>query len=110
MRKSLVFAVAALSTAGVAALVPTSANAASTTVTFSLTGGSLTLSAPASASLSTGALAVGGTSVSGTLGSTTVSDTRGSLAHTVTVTMSSSDFTNGAGDTIAQANATGSSG
>ena len=109
MRKSLVLAVAALSTAGFAALVPAAANAADTTVTFTLSGGSLTLTAPASAALSNATLAVGGTQVSGSLGSTTVSDARGSLAHTVTVTMSSGDFST-TGGSIAQSNVTGYSG
>ena len=89
MRKSLALALATLTSASVAALVPTAANAADTNVTFTLSGGSLTLSAPSSASLSAaGNLGVGGTTVSGTLGNSTVDDSRGSLAHTVTVNMS----------------------
>jgi hypothetical protein len=111
MRKSLALALATLTSASVAALVPTAANAADTNVTFTLSGGSLTLSAPSSASLSAaGNLGVGGTTVSGTLGNSTVDDSRGSLAHTVTVNMSTTNFTDGSGDTIAKSNATGSSG
>lgn len=111
MRKPIALAVAALSTASLAALVPSAANAADTNVTFTLSGGSLTLSAPSSASLSAaGNLGVTGTSVSGQLGNSTVTDARGSLAHTVTVNMVTTDFTDVAGDTIAKSNATGSSG
>ncbi|MDQ1695670.1 MAG: hypothetical protein QOJ03_1023 [Frankiaceae bacterium] len=111
MRKPLALALATLTAASVAALVPTAANAADTNVTFTLTGGSLTLSAPGSASLSAaGNLGVTGTSVSGQLGNSTVDDARGSLAHTVTVNMSTTNFTDGSGDTIAKSNATGSSG
>jgi hypothetical protein len=111
MRKPLALTLATLATASVAALVPTAANAADTNVTFTLSGGSLTLSAPGSASLTAaGNLGVTGTSVSGSLGSSTVTDSRGSLAHTVTVNMSSTDFTDAASDVIAKSNAAGSSG
>jgi hypothetical protein len=110
MRKPLALGLATVAVASVAALVPTAANAADTNVTFSLTGGSLTLTAPTDAALSSSALSVSGTSVTGSLGSTTVSDERGALAHTVTVTMSTTDFSDGAGDTIAASNATGYSG
>jgi len=90
--------------------VPTAAQAADTNVTFTLNGGSLTLTAPASANLAAGNLGVGGTTVSGQLGNSTVTDARGALTHTVTVTMSTTDFTTTGGDTIAKSNATGSSG
>ena len=110
MRKPPALALAVLAAASLTALVPTAANAADTNVTFSLTGGSLTLDAPASATLSAGALDVAGTTATGQLGTTTVSDTRGALSHTVTVTMSTTDFTTTGGDTIAKSNATGSSG
>jgi len=110
MRKSLVLAVAALSTAGFAALVPAAANAADTSVTFTLSGGSLTISAPASATLTGATLAVGGTSVSGSLGGTTVTDARGTLTHVDTVNMASTDFSDGSGDTVPATGATGYSG
>jgi hypothetical protein len=111
MRKSLALAVTGLTVASLAAVVPGTANAADTNVTFSLTGGSLTLTAPASATLTAaGALGVTGTSVSGQLGSTTVSDERGALTHSVTVTMSSTNFSDGAGNSVAATNATGYSG
>jgi hypothetical protein len=110
MRKRPALALAVLTVASVTALVPTAANAADTNVTFTLTGGSLTLTAPASATLTAGGLGVGGTTATGTLGSSTVTDTRGALTHTVTVTMSTTDFTTTGGDTIAKSNATGYSG
>jgi hypothetical protein len=80
-------------------------------VTFTLSGGSLSLTAPGSATLTAaGGLGVTGTSVSGTFGDTTVSDTRGTLAHTVTVNMSTTAFTDASNDTVAAANATAYSG
>lgn len=111
MRKPLALGLSTLALASVAALVPSSANAADTNVTFTLTGGSLTLTAPGSAALSAaGGLGVNGTTVSGTLGNSTVSDSRGALAHTLTVNMSTTNFTTTGGDTIAKSNATGYSG
>lgn len=85
--------------AGIAALgvvgMAMPAQAGDTAVTFTLTGGDLTISTPtAAATLSAGALSVTGTSVSGALGSTTVTDERGALLQNVTVTMASSAFTN----------------
>ena len=114
MRKSIALGLTALTTAGLAAFVPASANAASgtTPVTFTLTGGALSLSVPsATATLTGGALSVTGSSVTGQLGTTTVSDARGLLTATDTVTMSTTDFTDGNGDTVpASGNATGYSG
>src|SRR3954447_22455265 len=110
MRKPPVLALAVLTAAAVTALVPTAANAADTNVTFTLSGGSLTLTAPAAAALTAGGLGVGGTTATGTLGSSVVTDTRGALAHTVTVTMSTTDFTAAGGATIDKSNATGYSG
>jgi hypothetical protein len=111
MRKPLALAVVAFSAATTAALVPASANAADTNVTFTLTGGSLSLTAPGSASLTAaGQLGATGTSVTGALGNTTVTDARGTLAHTVTVTMSSTDFVDGSSDTITKSNASAYSG
>src|SRR3954452_16316847 len=110
MRKPPVLALGVLTVAAVTALVPTAANAADTNVTFTLSGGSLTLTAPAAAALTAGGLGVGGTTATGTLGSSVVTDTRGALAHTVTVTMSSTDFTTTGGATIDKSNVTGYSG
>src|SRR3954471_9918003 len=110
MRKPPVLALAVLTAAAVTALVPTAADAADTNVTFTLSGGSLTLTAPASAALTAGALDVTGTTATGQLGNSTVTDTRGALAHTVTVAMSTTNFTTTGGATIDKSNATGSSG
>jgi hypothetical protein len=110
MRKSLALAVTGLTVASRGALVPTAANAADTNVTFTLTGGSLTLSAPGSATLTAaGNLGLGGTTVSGSLGNTTVTDARGSLLGSFNVDMSTTDFTS-SGNTIAKSNATAYSG
>ena len=77
MRKSLVLAVAALSTAGVAALVPTAANAG-TTVNVNLSGGTLSVTEPSSAATLSGSVAAG-TILTTSFGSTTVTDNRGTL-------------------------------
>jgi hypothetical protein len=115
MRKSIALAVTAATTAGLAAFVPTTADAATsgnTPVTFTLTGGNLSITVPsATATLTGGALSVTGSSVSGQLGATTVDDARGALLHSVTVNMSTTDFSDGAGHTITAAtHATGYSG
>lgn len=114
MRQKLLVGLATVGTVAVSGLLPTAASAApgDTGVTFTLSGGSLTLSTPsATATLSPGgALGVGGTTVSGQLGATTVTDNRATAAHSVTVTMASTDFTDGAGDTISKSNATAYSG
>src|SRR3954465_6071843 len=110
MRKAPALALAVLAAASVTALVPTAANAADTNVTFTLSGGSLTLTAPASARPTPGAADLTGTTATGQLGTSTVTDTRGALAHTVTVAMSTTNFTTTGGATIAKSNATGSSG
>jgi hypothetical protein len=93
-----------------AVLIPTAASAAvtnptisnapaagdpDTIVTFAVTTGELTMTAPASATLATGT-GVPGTTISGLLGSTVVTDDRASLAASWTVSVSSSDFTTGA--------------
>ena len=65
-----------------------------TIVTFTVSSGALTLSAPGSASLGTG---VPGSTVTGALGQVMVTDDRALLAAAWTVTASSSDFTTGAG-------------
>jgi|tagenome__1003787_1003787.scaffolds.fasta_scaffold20099031_1 hypothetical protein len=114
MRKTIALGITAATTAGLAAFVPATANAASgtTPVTFTLSGGFLTLTVPsATATLAGGALSVTGSSVTGQLGTTTVSDARGLLTATDTVTMSTTDFSDGAGNIVpATGNATGYSG
>jgi hypothetical protein len=77
-----------------------------TTVTFAVTTGALTLTAPASATLGSGAP---GTTISGQLGTVTVTDSRALLVASWTTTASSTDFTTGGGtpaETIPAADAT----
>lgn len=66
------------------------ANAADTTVTFTVSSGDLTISAPATSDLGTGAP---GTTISDTLGNVTVDDLRGDNPATWAATVSSTDFT-----------------
>ena len=79
--------------------------AAGTPVSFDLAAGTLSISQPSTtASFGTAPASATGTSVSGHVGATTVTDTRGSLAGW-TVTISSSDFSDGANHTIPATNA-----
>lgn len=71
------------------------ASAADTNVTFELGGGGLAIAAPASSSLK--GITPGGGSFSGSLGPVTVTDNRGALVAKWTVSVSSTDFTTGAG-------------
>ena len=82
------------------------AGAADTTTTFTLTGGALSISAPASKALGSGATGV--STLSAQLGTTTVTDARGSLLGAWTGSVSSTNFITGAGtanETIAKADA-----
>ena len=63
-------------------------------MTFTVTSGLLTLSAPGTAPLGTG---LPGTTVTGKLGQVTVTDNRASLTAAWTVTASSTDFITGGG-------------
>lgn len=67
------------------------ANAADTTVTFTVTAGELTISAPASRNLGTNVPP--GRTVTNTLGNVTVDDLRGANPSGWTATVSSTDFT-----------------
>lgn len=93
MRKALVVT-AVLAAVGAAALAGPPAQA--TTVSFSLTGSTLSISEPtATATLSAGTLSVGST-VSGSLGTTVVNDQRGGiLAASWKVQVTGSAFSNG---------------
>lgn len=106
-RRALVLAGAAFSAAAlVVGLAASPVQAADTAGTFSLTGGSLSISVPAGP-VSLGTAAAGAASVSGSLGTVTVTDTRGNLAATWTAVVSSTDWTTGtatADETIAKAN------
>ena len=108
MRKSLVLAVAALSTAGIAALVPTAANAActaasatgnscTTTLTVTLTGGTLSVAAPATASMAGSSNTA--SIVTGTVAGNSVTDNRGSLLGW-TVQATATDLTSASSHTI----------
>jgi len=65
----------------------------STTLTFTITSGALSLSAPASANLGSGAP---GTTISAPIGPLTVTDDRALLSASWTVTAAETDFSNGA--------------
>jgi WxL domain surface cell wall-binding len=81
--------------AGVAAIAVSTAipaNAADTTVTFTSTTGSLSITAPGSATLSGGTPTPGGT-VSGAMGTVTVTDARGSAAGWMASVYSTTGFT-----------------
>jgi hypothetical protein len=65
-----------------------------TTVTFSVTSGDLTISAPTAANLGSGAP---GTNLAGHLGTISVNDQRALVSAAWTVTASSSDFITGTG-------------
>jgi hypothetical protein len=83
------------------------ARAADTTTTFSLAGGALSISAPASRDLGSGP--TGGGNLSAQLGTVTVTDSRGALVGTWTASVSSTDFTTGgatANETIAKGQVT----
>jgi hypothetical protein len=80
--------------------------AGDTTTTFTHTAGSLGVSVPSSADLSS-STGIGITSLSGQLGAIQVTDNRGSLAASWAATVASSDFTTGgagAHETIPKAN------
>jgi len=88
------------------------ATTANTSVSFTLTGGALSISAPASANLSS-STPTGTASLSGLLGATSVTDGRGNLTATWTVTVTSTNFTTGgasANETIPKANVSYNSG
>jgi hypothetical protein len=89
--------VASAATGGPAALAHSSANPGGdpdTTVTFSVTEGALTMSAPVSANVGSGAP---GTTITGAMGPTTVTDDRALLTASWTTTASSTDWTLGGG-------------
>ncbi len=71
------------------------ATSGDTTTTFTLTAGSLAITAPASSDL--GSVATGSATTSAQLGAVQVSDGRGALLGTWTGSVSSTDFTTGGG-------------
>ena len=97
-------AIIAIVAAVTALAVP--AFAANTTTTFSLSGGTLSISAPSS-TVNLGSAATGASTVSAQLGTVTVTDARGALAGSWTATASSTDFTTGgatADETVTKGN------
>ncbi|WP_206671123.1 hypothetical protein [Streptomyces sp. CB01881] len=78
-----------IAVAGVASAAP-----GDTTVTFSVSGGALSVSVPTSAGLGS---ALPGNSVSGQLGNVTVTDSRALLSAAWTASVVSTSFTTGAG-------------
>jgi len=107
MKKSIVCALsvaavmgAVLTSTAASAAVTANARASSgdpdTTVTFAVTSGLLTMTAPTTAILGSGAP---GTTITGSLGTTAVTDNRALLAAAWTATASSTKFTTGTGTT-----------
>jgi hypothetical protein len=99
MRKSL-FTLLGISLLAAGTVLPAAAPAmaagtGSTTTTFSIISGSLTISVPATASL--GSVASGATVITALLGNVQVVDARASTAGSWTTTVSSSSFVTGAG-------------
>ncbi|MEV7180318.1 hypothetical protein [Kitasatospora sp. NPDC093679] len=82
--------------AGAAAVVAVAgvANAADTTVTFSVSGGALSISVPSSASLGAG---LPGNTVSAQLGAVTATDARALLTASWVASVTSTSFTTGGG-------------
>jgi tryptophan synthase beta subunit len=106
MRKLLLVA-AAGSALAVATALPAAAASGPTSTTFTVSGGALTISVPASAVLGTGA--PGTTIGPTTLGAVTVTDSRALLLASWTATVSSTAFTTGGAtgpETIPAADAT----
>jgi hypothetical protein len=104
MKKLIALAITATALAGFFA---TPAHAADTSTTFSLTSGALSVSAPASGSLSS--VASGASSISANLGAVTVTDARGALAGIWSASAASTDFVTGtatADETIGKARVT----
>jgi hypothetical protein len=89
---------AVASAALLAAALPASAdpgNATDTTVTFSVVGGGISISAPTFADL--GSTSIGGESIMAQLGTVTVNDQRGALAGSWNAVVGSTNFTTGGG-------------
>jgi hypothetical protein len=97
MRKAPAITALALALIGVATL---SAPADAQSVTFTLGGGSLSITEPGTASLTAGALSgLTGSAFTGSLGSTTVTDQRGGVTGWTSTIAQTTAFTNG-GTTI----------
>lgn len=99
MRKQLAaLVIAGTALAGVVVAPGAEAAPGDTSTTFTLTGGALSVSVPASANLTSSQTintAVNATSLTGQLGSTTVADSRGQLIATWAASVDGTDFTTG---------------
>jgi hypothetical protein len=110
IRKSIAALVAtsAVATSAFVGLAsPAHAGPGDTATTFILTGGALSVSAPASKALGTAATGSGSAAISTQLGTTTVTDARGALLVAWTSSVASTDFTTGgatANETITKTN------
>ncbi|MGH9033219.1 MAG: hypothetical protein ACRDY4_03450 [Acidimicrobiia bacterium] len=101
----------AAAASALAVLPATTSTADDTDTSFTLLGGTLAISTPASTDL--GSHSVNALLFSGQLGDVTVTDDRGALAAAWTATVSSTNFTTGAAstsETVANANVAYSSG
>lgn len=81
----------AASAVGAAQAAPTGG----TTATFTVTGGDLAITAPASGPLSTGTVITGALTATAQLGAVTVTDTRGVLVNSWTATVTTTAFVTG---------------
>ncbi|GLZ30155.1 hypothetical protein Lesp02_23450 [Lentzea sp. NBRC 105346] len=81
------------------------ANAVDSTVTFSTTGGTLSVAVPASATLTGGTTVPGGT-VTGAMGTVTVTDTRGNATGWTASVYSTTGFTSAGSTAIANSGIT----
>ena len=73
------------------------AHAEDTVTSFTLTGGALSITVPATATLTGGNTAITTSDITGQLGNTTVTDARGALVATWTASVTGTEFTTGAG-------------
>jgi hypothetical protein len=98
---------------GIGFLAPAAhAAAGDTTTTFSISGGTLSMSVPSS-TVNLGSTSAGSLTFSGQLGSTSVTDNRGALTAVWTATVTSTTFVTGgasANETVAKSNIAYSSG
>ncbi|AWS43065.1 hypothetical protein [Streptosporangium sp. 'caverna'] len=91
--RSPLFVMAAAALATALALPAVADTTGDTIVTFTITAGALAITVPPTANL--GSAAAGAASISGQLGPVTVTDARGALVASWTVTVSSTSFTTG---------------
>ena len=111
IRRGIAALAATAALAGGIAVTAAPAGAVDTTTTFTLAGGALNITAPATANI--GSFATGLGSVSGQLGAVQVTDQRGALVATWIASVSSTDFVTGGGSSdekVTKANIAYSSG